>query len=176
MLTTSPEPTWAYAPYIDVDFYGKPTRAFLDTGAFTTIISAQLFELTPFSRKDLIPCLLNVLDANGKKLPILGSIPALVQTPIGHFFDSVLVFQAESIVQHDVLIGVNILHLTNIDFAHSVLTFFRQSIIKKHRERASEKNRPQKYVRLNLTSGKIKGLEQQEIPATNTIVTVRATR
>ena len=164
---------WAYAPYIDVDFYGRSTRAFIDSGAFTTILSAHLFSLTPFSQKDLTPCPLNVLDANGHRLPILGSIPARVQTPVGHFIDSVLVFQAEQLVQHDVLLGVNILRLTNIDLAHSTLSFFRHRIEEK-RLKDNKNSGPQKYVMLNLASESIKGLEEQNNSTNTSIDTVHA--
>lgn len=118
--------------------------------------------------------MLNVLVANGQSLPILGIAPVRVQTPVGHFFDMVLIFQAEKSVRHDVLLGVNILKNADPDLAQQTLTFSREKV-KNHRESSEKLNaKPKRYLTIRLDNSEIQGLESAEMMSTNTIYTVRS--
>jgi len=101
-------------PSIGVDLNGKQVRAYLDTGASATLIAHTV--LKPASISKLREYKGKVCDASGNQIPILGAGIATVITPVGDFPAYVLVYEKKDTVDHDLLIGMNVLRYTTINF------------------------------------------------------------
>ena len=107
-----------------MDVNGRKIKAFIDTGAFATIISDTVFfEVYKNKRPVLTKFTGNVLDAGGHSISILGTVKTQVTTPAGSFNTSVLIFKKTKAVEHDILLGMNALQHTNIDFNTRQLRF-----------------------------------------------------
>ena len=58
----------------------------------------------------------NVRDASGNKIPIIGEGIAKLITPAGCFKTPMLIYNKTVSVEHELLIGMNVLKHTTIDF------------------------------------------------------------
>ena len=67
-------------------------------------------------------------DANGNLVPILGWVKARVTTPVGSFLIQVLIFKKGGNILHDLLIGMNLLGRTNINFQQGKVEFTPLSV------------------------------------------------
>jgi len=121
-------------------------NAYLDTGASATLIAHTVLKSNDM--KKLRKYKGTVSDASGNKIPILGAALAQVLTPEGEFPAYVLVYEKKDTVGHDMLIGMNILRHTTIDFGSKELKFS----IPKTRTRISTTNNG---LRLKISDMKI---------------------
>ena len=114
--------SWFSAPYVVVNINETPVCAYIDTGAFTTILADDvyfsLFQDTPPALAEYEG---NCFDANGNPLTILGKASALVHTPTGAFTTTVLVYQKTPKMGYQILIGMNILSHATIDLKRKEL-------------------------------------------------------
>ena len=95
--------------YIDV---------FIDTGATVSLIAHTLVneeELRTYTNR--------VEDANGNPINIVGSIDFKLETPNGSITEEVLVYKKQANAQIDLLLGMNILSRSNIDFPRKKVNF-----------------------------------------------------
>ena len=70
----------------------------------------------------------NVRDASGNKIPIIGEGIAKLITPAGCFKTPVLIYNKTVSVEHELLIGMNVLKHTTIDFKKREIQFSLENI------------------------------------------------
>lgn len=104
-----------------VDLNGEQVKAYIDTGASATLIAHTV--LTPSRLQKLKKYRGTVCDASGNRIPILGEGIAQIITPAGNFNAFVLVYKKSASVEHEMLIGMNILKHTTIDFKTKEISF-----------------------------------------------------
>jgi len=108
-------------PSIKAELNGNRVNAFLDTGASATLIAHTV--LNPAVLKKLKQFEGQVCDASGNEIPILGVGLAQVDTPAGSFDAYVLVYEKSDAQKHKMLVGMNILRYSNINFMNKELKF-----------------------------------------------------
>ena len=96
-------------------------KAYIDTGASVTLIANTILPSSNYV--NLKKYTGRVQDASGNAINIIGEINADIRTPEGNFNTRVLVYVKTTNVDYDILLGMNILKHTCIDFRSSKLTF-----------------------------------------------------
>jgi hypothetical protein len=117
------------APNVIIDLNGEKVTAYIDTGASATLIAHTV--LAPSRVKKLRKYKGTVSDASGKRIPILGEGIAQVNTPAGNFDAYVLVYEKSALVKHEMLLGMNILKHSSIDFKTKELNFSLENKLKR---------------------------------------------
>ena len=107
-------------PYLSVHVNGKKYKAYIDTGATTTLIADKICNSMS---QELIPYHGSVTDASGNQVPILGGLRTKIITAKGDFYTKVLVFKKNENIKYDVLLGMNILSYTSINFNTNCIIF-----------------------------------------------------
>ena len=64
-----------------------------------------------------------VLDAQNKEIPIIGCAEIGIETPGGNFAEEFLIFQSNGNLKFNVLLGMNVLKNTVINFPEKRITF-----------------------------------------------------
>ena len=111
-------------PSVAVNINGTPIPAFLDTGAFNTILALDVYQdifngKPPPLEKYGGKC----LDANANPLPVMGIARGHVKTPTGTFETALLVYRRNPKVGYSLLVGMDILTRATINFTDKVITF-----------------------------------------------------
>ena len=101
---------------------GEITRkAYIDTGASVTLIANTILQSKHYT--NLKKYYGRVHDASGNTINIIGEINTDIRTPVGNFNTRVLIYVKTTSVDYDILLGMNILRNTCIDFGSRELTF-----------------------------------------------------
>ena len=115
---------WFSGPYVFVNINGTQVQAYLDTGAFSTILADDIFnDLFKGNPPKLAEYRGECLDASGNPIKILGKAKTHVITSTGAFSTEVLVYQRNPKMEHHLLIGMNILSHSTIDLKDKKLSF-----------------------------------------------------
>ena len=94
-------------------------QALLDSGASCTIISEELVDTS-----EILPAKINVLDASGNRIPIIGRIKTIIKTPGGIITEFMLVRKSHHLnMKFKLIIGMNILSRAEIDFRTRKIKF-----------------------------------------------------
>ena len=120
----------------------------------TDIIFYKLF---PSRRPQLNKFEGRVIDASGKQVPILGTVNTQVHTPKGTFTTTILVYNESKEVGYDLLLGMNILQHTIIDFNTLTISFLRN----KQNNTNKVNNNNNVHMQLKLNDDKIHGIPQR---------------
>ncbi len=133
-------------------------KAFIDSGACVTLISHEVFlKLYPKEKPPLLVYDKQLLDANGNKIPVLGMVDTQVSTPNGKYWTTVVLFVKDNAIEHDLLLGMNILVHTSINFSTQRLTFHSESI-----NQAADKERATGMsLQFNFMETQIQGVHRQ---------------
>ena len=124
MISSSGNISWFSGPYVQVIINGKLTQAFLDTGAFSTIIADDfLHEMFADQPPQLEPYAGNCLDASGNTMNILGKAKTRIVTPNGKFSTEILVYKRCPKMEHQLLVGMDILSNSVLDLNDKRLYF-----------------------------------------------------
>ena len=110
------------APYLDVKINEKSYKALLDTGASVSILSEDVMP-SEIDTEKLKEYRKRVLDASGNEIPIKGEMDVEIETPEGTFKDKVLVYNKNSSMKIKVLMGMNVLQRSKIDFPNDEIRF-----------------------------------------------------
>ena len=100
---------------------GVWSKAYVDTGASATLIAHTL--LSPSGKASLEKYTGKVYDASGNAVPILGEARTNVVTSVGSLDTNILVFEKNSAINYDALIGMDILKHTTINFDSREIKF-----------------------------------------------------
>lgn len=100
---------------------GVWSKAYVDTGASATLIADTL--LSPSGKASLKKYTGKVYDASGHTVPILGEARINVVTSVGSLDTNILVFEKNRAINYDVLIGMDILKHTTINFDSREIKF-----------------------------------------------------
>ena len=120
MALAAPRTDRIDVPHVQADVNGSPVTAFLDTGASISLIAEAIVPPTVSKWKHYSG---RVNDANGNQIPILGETRVKIVTNEGTFTTDILMFRKSEKVQHEVLIGMNILRYATLDFQQRKLEF-----------------------------------------------------
>ena len=85
----------------------------------------SLISETLVSNTDIKTCTKKVSDASGNHIPILGEVIIRVTTPVGQFWETMLVVSKNSKVQIPLLLGINFLKRSIIDFSSGEIHFVK---------------------------------------------------
>ena len=115
---------WFSGPYVKVVINGNIIQAFLDTGAFNTIVADDFMDKMfagnpPTWEKYAGQC----LDASGNSMNILGKVRTNIVTPNGNFQTEILVYKKCPRTEHQLLIGMDILSNSILDLSSRKLSF-----------------------------------------------------
>ena len=96
------------------------SKALIDTGASVSLISEklvipQLQSLNKFKG--------DVKDANGNSIAIKGQLKVKLKTPEGEIKDRLLIFENNGKLSVDVILGMNILEKSSINFSNRKISF-----------------------------------------------------
>ena len=114
-------------PYLTTSLNNVKIPAYLDTGATISLISDTVL---PIQIQNLKKYAGKVVDANGQSIPIIGEDIARIITPDGSFNTRVLVFKKNALINHDLLLGMNALRYSVLDFPRKRATFSLNDRIK----------------------------------------------
>ena len=107
-------------PYLNATIYNTDVVAYIDSGATISLVSNKLI-----SNKELeIRRYSNIVrDVSGNKIPIIGTVTAIISTPDGNIKEQLLVYKKDKDMKIDLLLGMNILKRTSIDFLEKKIYF-----------------------------------------------------
>ena len=127
---------------MDVKINEKSYKALLDTRASVSILSEDVIpgEIDTEKLKEYRK---RVLDVSGNAIPIKGELDVEIETPEGTFEDKVLVYNKNSFMKIKVLLGMNVLQRSKIDFPNDEIKFNIKECIK---------NRSQGQLKITLAS------------------------
>ena len=102
-------------PYLNVMLNEeKYLQGYVDSGATVSLISDVV--LSEMQLKALRTYNGNVKDANGNPIDIMGEINVMFKVKNEIIYEKLLVFRKTSAIVHDLLIGMNILKFSEINF------------------------------------------------------------
>ena len=130
-------------PSISIMVNNSLVLALLDTGASVSLIREEL--VTPQLRY-MGSFKKGVFDATGNLLPVIGELKVRLVTPEGVIYDRIIVFKNVQEIKFDVLIGMNILGRSRMDFEGKQVAFERTDQVDKGDEG---------HVELRIMSGRI---------------------
>ena len=111
-----------------MDINGIESLALLDTGASVSLINESLINdqskrITKFEKA--------VFDATGNEIPIIGQLNIKIIVPEGFLNENILVFRDNNSLKVDIILGMNILGGTKIDFKSRTVTFSNAKMIER---------------------------------------------
>ena len=106
----------------------RKTQAIVDSGPTVSLISDTLIEELFNKRKKLTPYTGNVLDANRMKIPKKRSIETRIFTPNGSVKVRLLVFKKNNSVEHELILGMDLLRHASLDFRDQKIKFNSESL------------------------------------------------
>lgn len=110
---------------MDAKINGYAVKAYVDSGATVSLMSGQLLNN---ATKELKPFPYKVVDASGNNIPILGTIDAYISTPDGQVSEQMVVVRPEEGIQIEILLGMNVLKHSTINFPDDELRFKMDSL------------------------------------------------
>lgn len=105
---------------MEANINGLPVKAYVDTGATISLVSADMVNI---NHEELERFNHTVVGATGHEMPVLGSVDACINTPNGQLVEKLVVCNPGERFQIDLLLGLNILRHTAIDYPEKKLTF-----------------------------------------------------
>ena len=114
---------------IKVNINNTEYDALLDSGASTSLITEKIITEIGKDNK-LLPTNKQVLDAQGNCIPIKGQISIDIETKEGRLKKEFLVFKENKKIKIKILIGMNVLKHTSIDFLERKVKFGKEKLPK----------------------------------------------
>ena len=112
------------APYVSVKVNNAPVSAFLDTGAFTSIMADNVYSRVCHERAPRLGRYDGgVYDVNGNPVTIRGVARCQVNTPSGTLRTQMLIYKRTPKMSHQFLVGMDILSHATIAMPEYSLTF-----------------------------------------------------
>ena len=109
-------------PYLNVKINNRSTIAgYIDSGATVSLLSDT--SLSDKEKTNIEPFNGRVTDANGKPIPIAGSLPIKFELQSKTVTTKILIFRKNEAIAHDLLIGMNILKFATLDFVNKKIHF-----------------------------------------------------
>ena len=109
-------------PYLNVKINNRSTIAgYIDSGATVSLLSDT--SLSDKEKINMKPFNGRVSDANGKPIPIVGTLPIKFELQSQTVTTKILIFRKNEAIAHDLLIGMNILKFATLDFVNKKIYF-----------------------------------------------------